>query len=229
MKIEIEKIKKDLAAQPFVDKIVTFLLYGSAVNNVSRERTIHDTDICIVLKDRETDLRIIADFLFDHFKEPDYTIYYKDEIDSSLPFRDRGVGWFAIEFFANGVLICGENIFQDKLKALNLADYRLSHLEKIFEYTLRIRNKYTDRNLNHNEKLRYMNKYVTRLLREILLFNGFSTYMTLENMEKNEIFDLGKNKNIIADDSEVNFFDIESLFKVFNEISLYSIKLGMNK
>ena len=107
-----------------------------------------DVDICIVVNNRKADLHQISEFIFTNFKKPDFRIYFQDEIDSNLQFMDIGVGVFAMEYFANGVALFGENIFIKKLSKINKFKLKESYLNKIFEYVIRIRVAYISKKFN---------------------------------------------------------------------------------
>ena len=224
MQINIEKITDGLLLTSFIDKIKCFIIYGSSVNNKSSLRKSNDVDMCIVLKDRSADLKELSRYLYGNFDNPDFVIYFEDEILSGLPFRDTGVGLFCVEFFAHGVLVWGENIFKEKLAVLDKLEYQKSHLDKIFENILRIRRGYNSKTMSGEEKLIFLNKYTVRLLRGILLYSEHQTYLELEQMEKDEIWDACKSLGVLSEDQMTVYSDPESLYSAFEEISLYVVK-----
>ncbi len=118
MNKDFEAVKRDLPAQPFAKDLVCFVVFGSSVVNSNMGKPPGDVDVCIVVNSRETDLHRISEFIFGHFEKPDFRIYFQDEIDSNLQFMDVGVGVFAMEYFANGVSLFGENIFIGKLSKI---------------------------------------------------------------------------------------------------------------
>lgn len=225
MNLNFEKIKENLLLTNFVDNILCFIVYGSSVNNQSYIRKSNDVDLCLVFKDRNLDLEEVSNFIYANFEKPDFTIYFRDEVYSTMPFRDTGIGFFCIEFFANGVLIHGENIFKEKLLKLGREKYKFGHIEKIFEYILRIRRGYYSKIFSsREEKSGFLNKYITRLLRSVLLYYDYSTYLELENMQQNQIYMLAKNCNIISNKNGPIFSSDISMYQVFEEINLYIVK-----
>jgi len=179
--------------------------------------------MCIVLSSRGVDLKELSRFLYGNFDNPDFVIYYEDEVYSGLPFRDTGVGSFCIEFFAHGVLIWGENIFKPMLTSLDQTEYLRSHLEKIFEYILRIRRGYHSKSMSSEDKLVFLNKYIIRLLRGILLYEGHVTYLELEQLQNIEIYGFAVKLEILSDQNAVDFNDSENLYAAFDKISSYVV------
>jgi hypothetical protein len=225
MNLNIKKVKENLLLTNFANNILCFVVYGSSVNNQSYVRKSNDVDLCLVLKDRNVNLEEVSNFIYSNFEKPDFTIYFQDEVESTMPFRDTGISYFCIEFFANGVLIHGENIFKEKLLKLDREKYKFGHIEKIFEYTLRIRRGYYSKTFSSKEERNgFLNKYITRLLRSVLLYYDYSTYLELENMQQNEIYMHAKKCNIISDKVGPIFSSDISLYQVFEEINLYVIK-----
>ena len=223
MQINIDEIHKSLEQTSFAPKVKSFIIYGSSVNNQSHLRKSNDTDMCIVLSDRCVDLKELSRFLYGNFDNPDFVIYYEDEVYSGLPFRDTGVGSFCIEFFAHGVLVWGENIFKPMLISLDRTEYLKSHLEKIFEYILRIRSGFHSKSMSGEDKLVFLNKYIIRLLRGILLYEGHVTYLELEQLENTAIYSLAKKLEILSSQNVVDFNDSENLYAAFDEISSYVV------
>lgn len=225
MNLNIEKIKENLLLTNFVDNILCFVVYGSSVNNHSYIRKSNDVDLCLVLKDRNVDLQEVSNFIYANFEKPDFTIYFQDEVESTMPFRDIGISYFCIEFFANGVLIHGKNIFKEKLLKLSKEKYKFGHIEKIFEYILRIRRGYYSKDFSSKEeKSNFLNKYTTRLLRGVLLYYEYCTYLELENMQQNKIYILVKKCKIINNKNDTIFSSDISMYKIFEEINLYIVK-----
>ena len=56
-KLNIKKIKEDLLLTNFLDDILCFVVYGSAVNNQSYIRKSNDVDLCLVMKSRNVTLK----------------------------------------------------------------------------------------------------------------------------------------------------------------------------
>ena len=222
--LDIEEVKSTLLNEDFVGFLSCFIIYGSSIHRKGKG-VPNDTDICIVLKSRQADLEKIADFCYKNFKNPQFTIYYEDELNSSLPFRDTGVGWFAMEFFSQGTAVYGNNIFIKLLEKVSLNDYRRSHLEKVFEYILRIRSTFLSHTVTSEYKLVYLNKYITRLLRGIILFSGFSTYRQIEAMQQLEIYDFCKKCGVLPGDSTVDLTSLQSMYKIFEQANIYALSI----
>ena len=219
---ELTRLK--LLNQKFLKDIDCFILYGSSIKNVNFNNAPDDTDICIVINNRNIDLELLSEFIFDNFLNPDFRVYFRDEVDSNLDFVEIGVGMFSVEYFANGFSLYGENIFKDKLSKIDKEKYIESHLNKIFEYFLRIRHEYMSKSNTYEYKRRYIHKYVIRLLRSILLSSGYVTYTQLQNNSKEQIIDLSKKAGIIKNDFKVNFDSTKELYNLFKEINEYIVQ-----
>lgn len=216
---EFEEIKRNLPNQPFSRELVCFIVFGSNVVNNNTNRMPDDIDVCIVVKNRTADLKQISAYIFSKFKKPDFRIYILDEINNNLNFVDVGIGVFAIEYFANGVTLYGENIFIEKQKLINKKKLKDSYLNKIFEYILRIRVAYLSKNVTQEYKMWHIDKYAIRLLIDILLYRGHIIYSDLKNFTKTNIYDLGRKHKIIKKDRKINFDDLENMYELFSEIN----------
>ncbi|KKS38301.1 MAG: hypothetical protein A3G49_06225 [Candidatus Sungbacteria bacterium RIFCSPLOWO2_12_FULL_41_11] len=229
MSKDFESIKKVLPIQPFAKDLVCFIVFGSSVVNNNMGKMPDDADICVVVNNREADLRKISEFIFDHFKKPDFRIYFQDEIDSNLQFMDVGVGVFAMEYFANGISLFGENIFIKKLLKINKSKLKESYLNKIFEYIIRIRVAYISKNSTYKYKMWHIYKYVIRLSIDILLYNGYIVYGDLKGLTKYEIFNLCKKHNIVKKSTVIDFDNLEKMYELFKEINIYVVNSHTGK
>lgn len=218
-----EIMREEIASQSFAKDIVCFIVFGSSVVNYNMGKVPDDVDICIVVDNRNANLQQISDYLFSSFKKPDFRIYFQDEIDSNLPFMDKGVGVFAVEYFADGISLYGENLFVSKLKTLSKRKIKEAYLNKIFEYIIRIREVYISRFLTPEYKTWHTFKYVIRLSIDILLYEGKIFYDDLKILSKNEIIDLCKRYNIIKKNTEIDFDNSEKLYRLYQEINLYVV------
>lgn len=226
---DFESVKKNLPIQPFAKDLVCFVVFGSSVVNNNMGKVPDDVDICVVANNRETDLRQISQFIFASFKNPDFRIYFKDEIDSNLQFVDIGIGVFAMEYFANGIALFGENIFIKKLSTISKSKLKESYLNKIFEYIIRIRVAYITKTSTYAYKMWHIHKYVIRLLIDILLYNGYIVYNDLKKLTKYEIIDLCKKYRIIKKDTAIDFDNLEKMYELFQEINLYVVNAHTSK
>ncbi len=218
------QIREKLLQQKFIKDIECFILYGSCIENVNFGIKPDDTDICIVANNRHVDLELVTEFIFDNFENPDFRVYFKDEVDSKLDFVEVGVGVFALEYFAHGFSLYGENPFKKKIKNVDKDKYTASHLNKVFEYFLRIRREYMSKKNTYEYKRRYVSKYVVRLLRSIMLATGLATYTQLQNITKEQIVNVAKGAGIVREDFVVNFDSTKELYHLFEEINEYVIK-----
>lgn len=224
MDFNFETIRKILPEQDFAKDLSCFLVFGSSVVNYNMGKIPDDVDVCVVVDNRLADLQKISDFIFSSFKKPDFRIYFKDEIESNLQFMDKGVGFFAMEYFANGVSLYGENLFIKKVLTIRKSKLRESYLNKIFEYIIRIREVYVSRNLTHEYRMWHIFKYTIRLSIDILLYNNHIKYKDLKNLSKNDIINLCKKHKIIKKETTVDFDNLEVMYKLFNEINLYVVE-----
>lgn len=215
------EIRSKLLSEKIVKYIECFIIYGSSVKNLNTSYEPADTDICIVLNDRDIDLELISEFLYNNFEKPDFTIYFRDEIDSGLPFTDKGAGVFSLEYFSHGFSIYGQNIFREKLLALDRSVYIESHSSKILEYILRIRNEYISKESSYQAKKRFINKYIIRILRSIFLSSGIANYEELQDLSKEQLIELSIKQNILPQNTVVNFDSVKEMFVLFEKINRY--------
>lgn len=216
---KFKEIQKDLPSQDFVKDIRTFIVFGSNVVNNNTGQIPDDIDICVVVKNRTADMDKITQYIFSKFPKPDFRIYVEDELESNLNFVDVGNGLFAMEYFANGLSLYGENIFIEKLQNVDREKLAQSYLNKIFEYILRIRTAYLSPNLTPEHKKWHLNKYVLRLSIDILLYRKHVSYADLKELNKDQIFDLCRKHGIIKEDREIEYGNTESMYDVFTEIN----------
>jgi len=226
---DFENARKDLSIQSFAKDLVCFIVFGSSVVNANTGKVPDDVDICIVANNRKADLHQISEFIFTYFKNPDFRIYFQDEIDSDLQFMDVGVGVFSMEYFADGIVLFGRNIFIEKLPKIDKTKLKESYLNKIFEYILRIRVVYISKNSTYEYKMWHIHKYVIRLSIDILLYNGSIAYSDLKKITKYEIFNLCKDYGILKKETIIDFDNLENMYKLFQEINLYVVDSHSNK
>lgn len=216
-------IAEDIASQPFAPDVESFIVFGSNIWNQVMGATPGDTDICIVVNNRDTDLERITDFLFSRFTNPDYRIYFKDEVESDLQFMDKGVGVLALEYFSLGTVLYGENIFIEKLKRVNRAQLKESYLNKIFEYIVRIREAHFSKRNSIEYKHWHINKYIVRLLIDLLLYYDYISYPSLQHLTKQDIIERAKQAGILSQNTVVDFEDTHKLYAVFEEINKWVV------
>lgn len=219
MKKSFKKTIDALPKQTFTKDLTCFIVFGSSVSNNVMEAKPGDVDVCVVVKNRNADLHAIVDFIFSQFKEPDFRIYFEDEVKSDLQFMDKGVGWFALEYFAHGIVLYGENIFIKKLATVDRARLKESYLNKIFEYIIRIREAYISKNSSNTYRLWHLRKYLIRLLIDILLYRDHIRYGDLAHLSKIDIINLGKKYTILGSKTTVDFNNLESMYGAYREIN----------
>ncbi len=131
MNKDFEIIKNELVSKSFTDNLTCFIVFGSCVANHNMGKVPGDIDICVVVNNRNANLQQISDYIFDSFENPDFRIYFEDEVKSNLLFMDKGVGVFALEYFSNGMSLFGENIFIKKLNTISHEKLKEAYLNKI--------------------------------------------------------------------------------------------------
>lgn len=224
MNTDFETVKSLLPKQSFVKDLECFVVFGSSVVNSTMGNAPQDVDVCVVTHNRDADLQSITEFIFKCFPGPDYRIYFLDELKSKLPFMDKGVGIFALEYFANGISLYGENIFIDLLQKADKRKLKESYLNKIFEYVIRIREVKHSLAYDGKYKLWHIHKYSIRLLIDILLYKDILEYCELKNKTKFDLVELAKDSGIIPKDINVNFDSSNSLYQLFDKINLYLVE-----
>lgn len=230
MNKDFKVVAEEMSFQSFANCLICFIVFGSSVANHNMGKTPDDVDICVVVNDRNVNLQQISDYIFDSFEKPDFRIYFQDEIDSNLLFMDKGVGMCALEYFAGGIALYGENIFIKKLSTVSRKRLKEAYLNKIFEYIIRIREVYISRAYSYDYKIWHTFKYVIRLSIDILLYERHIVYGDLKKLSKYDIIKLCKKYGIIKEDTEIDFSNLEKLYKLYQEINLYIVnyhKKGM--
>lgn len=223
MKFTVEALQEELKKESFIESLECFIIFGSYVYC---NKDPNDVDICVVVKDRDANLELLSNYVCSKFENPDLTIYFKDELESGIPFADIGNGIFAVEYLSYGIPLYGENVFKSLLMNVDQSKYRESLLQKAFEYVLRLRVVYySDKNTEY--KKNYFYKYVTRLAKSILLFLG-SDYSGLMTLSNKEVFGLLIEKGIIKRLGE-DTSDLDSLFKLFEELNLFLLTLEIKE
>lgn len=137
---------------------------------------------------------------------------------------DVGVGAFAMEYFANGISLFGENIFIEELSKVGKAKLKESYLNKIFEYIIRIRVAYISKKTTYEYKMWHLYKYTIRLSIDILLYEEYIVYGDLKKLTKFEILSLCKKHDIISNNTKVDFENLENMYELFQEINLYVVR-----
>lgn len=228
MNTDFETVKGLLPKQSFIKDLECFVVFGSSVVNSTMGNTPQDVDVCVVVRNRDADLQSITEFIFKCFPGPDYRIYFLDELKSNLPFMDKGVGIFALEYFANGISLYGENMFINLLQKADKRKLKESYLNKIFEYVIRIREVKHSLAYDGKYKLWHIHKYSVRLLIDILLYKDILEYYELKNRTKFDLVELAKDSGIIPGDISVNFDSSNSLYQLFDKINLYLVETHKN-
>lgn len=224
MNMDFETVRRLLPEQPFAKDITSFIVFGSSVVNSTMGSEPQDVDVCVVVQERSADLQSITEFVFKCFPGPDYRIYFLDELKSSLPFMDKGVGVFAMEYFADGISLFGKNIFVDLLKNIEPRKLRESYLNKVFEYVIRIREVKHSLAYDGKYKMWHIQKYLVRLVIDVLLHDGILTYADLKNKTKYDLMNLIAKSGLLKSSDHINFDSSNSLYAAFDEINMNLVK-----
>lgn len=220
--LDIKKLSEEIKADPISPLIVCFLVYGSCL----RKENPPDADICVVIKDNSFDYPAVLKFIYKNFKNPDITIYRESEIISSLPFSDIGNGVFSLEYLSRATALFGENVFAEKLKKTDPELIRESELHKLYQYILRIRRDTFAIN-NSEEKLSYLNKYTTRLMRMFLLYTEALTYDNIDLFTKRELLTLGQLLGFIHPNIELSEnISLETWLDIFTNLEKAYLKIN---
>lgn len=192
----LKRLISEIKTSELYNNILSLIVYGSQM--YGDKNTINDADFCIVLHKRKPDnLHLIAKLFKKHYKNLDITIYYKDELRESLPFRDIGTGCFAMHYFAIGNPLIGKNIFIEKYKKLPKKLYQHSLKEKMFDYLLRLRRAYVVYN-SKRKMLSYAEKYTSRLLIDLMVYSKPTLLPTLIKNSPGKVFLKAKQLKIIT-------------------------------
>lgn len=183
----IRHLRAEFHKLPWKDSVASYLIFGSLVNIPSLTLN-KDIDLCIVLSQRsELLMQQVREYLAANFIRPDVTVYYKDELDGPLPFRDIGNGVFALEYLALGKTIFGRNLFIEMLQRASAVEYRRSLLEKMYDYVLRLRRAFLVEP-DPAAKFAYVDKYTQRLVLDLLIYLGVETMESLLSMNRDDIY-----------------------------------------
>lgn len=215
MESVIEKLREEIEKESFVRDIDCFIIFGSYVYF---GKNPNDIDICVVVKDRNANLESLSNYICSKFENPDLTIYFRDELESGLPFTDIGNGIFAIEYLSYGIPLYGENLFKNLLLKIDRNKYKESLLQKAFEYVLRLRVVYySDKDVEYKKK--YFCKYVIRLAKTTLLFLG-SNYSELMTLHDEEVVRLLVQSGVARTITLGDLNSLDYLFELFEELNL---------
>ena len=223
MNTDFTTVKDLIPKQPFASDLISFIVFGSSVANSNTMSEPQDVDVCVVVRDRSADLQCITEFIFKCFPGPDYRIYFLDELQSGLPFMDKGVGVFALEYFADGLSLYGENIFINLLKDTNKEKLEESYLNKIFEYVIRIREVRHSLAYDGKYKLWHIHKYIIRLIIDILLYKDIFSYTELKSKTKFDLLEAAREQGFFQKELNVNFDSSSSLYLLYEQINLYLV------
>lgn len=224
MEFTIEILREELRKEPFINSVDCFIIFGSYVYF---GKDPNDADICVVVKDRNANLELLSNYVCSKFKNPDLTIYFKDELESGIPFTDIGNGIFAIEYLSHGIPLYGDNFFKSLLLNVDRNKYKESLFQKAFEYVLRLRVVYYS-NKDVEYKKSYFCKYVIRLAKSILLFLG-SDYSELMTLNNEEIGKMLVQKGVIKKQKQEDFGSLVYLFTLFEELNLFLLTLKIEE
>lgn len=192
----IRHLQAEFGTFPWRNGVASYLIFGSLVNIPSLTLN-KDIDLCFVLEDRSVHLNDqLRQYLTTHFIKPDVTVYYRDELEAPLPFRDIGNGLFALEYLALGKTIYGRNVFVDMLQSASQVEYRRSLLEKIYDYVLRLRRCFLIE-LDEAAKFAYADKYLQRLILDVLLYLKIESMASLSVMKREDIFSHGASAGLV--------------------------------
>lgn len=190
------KLVKAIEKSNLNTNVYSLIVFGSQLYENSN--VTNDEDFCIVLNTRKTsDLRLITGIFKKYYSNLDITVYYKNELRGSLPFRDIGTGCFALHYFALGKPLIGKNIFIEKYQKLPQKLYKQSLREKMFDYLLRLRKQYIVQQ-SKEEQVAYFRKYVARLLIDLMIYNDPNILKSVVKDSPEEVFQKAKELKIIS-------------------------------
>lgn len=225
---KFSQITAALEMQLFSKDISCFLVFGSGVFHTSGTSP-QDTDVCVVVKNRNADLQSITEFIFKHFNGPDYRIYFEDEVFSSLPFMDKGVGTFSLEYFSDGICLHGNNIFVEKLNSIDEYSLKQSYLNKIFEYIIRIREVRYSLVHDGKYKLWHIQKYLSRLIIDMLLYKNIIKYKDIKKYTRPDILTLAQTNNFFDKSIKIDYDSSNNLYLIYEQINEYLIRDFLKK
>lgn len=196
--------------------IACLLLYGSVIKKSPED--INDTDIILVVHDITEGIEEIFCYIRRNFKNPDIHIYALSEIDSNLAYLGRE---FILEYLAKGTVLFGENVFKNKYAEVNQMQYRVSMLVRSAEYLQRIRKLYFSQNIDEDEALVYVKKYIVRLSKCVLILKGILSHSELDSIQADVVLSImHKNRLLDRDITHDTITELSQAFHIFNQIGL---------
>ena len=222
----IEHLRSEVNNLSWKNNLNCIIIFGSLINIPSLTLN-KDIDLCIVLNNRdENSILKLRTFINEHFIQPDITVYFLDELNGKLPFRDIGNGIFALEYFATGKTIFGTNIFIELLTKASKEEFKKSLLDKIFDYILRIRKKHILENTTE-ERTRHINKYLVRLIVDILVYFDYETLTNLQYSKATDIIQKAKDAKLLFYEGDISLnlnsdgiFKYEFLYELYVQVSM---------
>lgn len=217
LKLEsLKSLKKDLEALKEETGLECFLVYGSLLQGVEH---VNDLDIIVVVN-KFTKTQLIFDSIKKHFPDSklDFHIYLKDEVEADVSFFTRE---YVLEYLSNGLCLCGENFFKEKFKEVTPEQYKESMFIRSVEHVQMVRKKIFSQELDEEQKLKFVRKYLLRLSINILLFSGIASHEKLSSMSLVEVMRTMKDSGFLIefDEHQIRTGSLEEVFGIFCRVS----------
>lgn len=174
-------LRKEIFSLPNADNLVYFLVYGSVLEN---QKNINDFDGIVVVKKVDSTLNELFKLLASKYSKLDVNIYAYNEILNNLSFYTRE---FKLEYLANGLCLLGKNIFHNEYLKVNEYEYKQSMLIRSIERLQMVRQKYFLTSVTSREKMAYIEKYLLRISRSILILQGLENDLSASKLQQDEI------------------------------------------
>lgn len=212
MRNKIRFLQNQIQNLDIANDLICVLLYGSAVSD---SKNYNDLDGIIVVKKVTPELSSLFRLLEEHFAKLDFNIYTEYEVKNRISYLTRE---FKLEYLAKGICIFGKNIFATLYQSVTQKEYRLSIFIRSVEHLQMVRQKYFFGLKTEEEKFKYLYKYFFRISKNILLFYGKFTHITVNKLTNAEVL-----KELYDTYLFDRILDIEKVKKSDQLLSLFAL------
>lgn len=211
---ELKRLGKEISMLSGSENIVSVVVYGSIIGGIE---TAKDFDVVIIVKKIKQDLEKLFELFLRRKKNLDFNIYTLKEIQSKLSYFTRE---YKLEYLAKGECIFGKNIFIEEFKKVREFEYKQSILIRSIEHLQMTRQKYFSSLFDHDQKLKYLEKYFFRISKNLLLFRGLENHSSVNKLSRKNLFQRLYDAEILdVELSPRNAFSAEDYLFLFNKIS----------
>lgn len=173
------------------ENVVCLLHYGS-VKQKEDYNSHSDLDFHLVVKhlDRDTLTEIKETFSFSNKIDLTYLTLAEIEYQDKIIFQNGNQGLYFMHVLACSETLVGENIYQKLVDKLDAEKVKRSVIEKIRYYLWLLR-----RNYVFECDAKVFRKYLTRILKDILIVDGVIDYQNISKHNNRQLINLFVDEN----------------------------------